>query len=305
MENVIEEKSYVYQPTDEDGRPIGGKQVIKYTSQDELVDKLRTQNTLLIRKLRTETKKSRLGIGTIEEDQISDTAQRFSGPIEFNPRDLSTDELYDISRRLSDPTTASAAASELVEARLGAPLDQIGKTLQSVQQDNINLRAKIEANAFVSENPDYYKCQENFEAIASWIVRYDLAPVKDNYQKAYDTLKGQGLLIEGAAIVPEVVVPVVVAPVEPVVVAPVVVPPVVQGIPTGLTRENTSDAGSTVRTGSDITFEVTVGGQKRTLTGLAAINAMPSEEYGRRLKSDKNFGKQVQQLEDAARKPRG
>jgi len=298
------EKTYTYQPTDEEGRPIGGKQVIKYTTQDELVDKLRTQNTLLIRKLRQETKKGRLGIG--EDEVVPKNAQRFSDPLEFNPRELTQDERYDISRRLLDPTTSAEAASALVEAQLGAPLSQIGRTMQTIQQDNISLRAKVEANAFVAENPDYYKCQENFEALASWIVRYNLAPVKDNFQKAYDTLKAQGILIEGAALPPEPVAPVepVVVPVEPVVVEPVPVVPVVR-IPTGLTREEASDSGVLVKTGSDITYELTVGGQKRVLTGLAAINAMPGEEYKRRLLTDREFGKKVEKLETEARKPRG
>ncbi len=312
---MSEVQTYTYQPTDEEGRPIGGKQVIKYTTQEELVDQLRTQNTLLIRKLRQETKKSRLGLGPDDNDQIAENAQRFSSPLEFNPRELSDDERYDISRRLMDPTTSADAASALVEARLGAPLDQIGKTMQSIQQDNINLRAKVEANAFVAENPEYYKCSENFEALASWIVRYELAPVKDNFQKAYDTLKAQGILINGPADVAPVLAPVVpvVEPVIPPVIPPVV-PPAVARIPSGLTREEASDSGSVVKPGSDITYsyEVVLGGTKDspikksvTLTGLAAINAMPSEEYGRRLRTDREFGKKVAQLEAEARKPRG
>jgi hypothetical protein len=289
----VEVKSYTYQPTDEENRPIGGVQVIKYTTQEELVDKLRTQNTLLIRKLRQETKKGRLGIG--EDDVIPESAPRFNSPLEFNPRDLSDDERYDISRRLLDPTTAADAASALVEARLGAPLDQIGKTMQEIQRDNLSLRAKVEANAFVAENPDYYKCPENFEALASWIVRYNLAPVKDNFQKAYDTLKAMGnVLIDGPAA--PVVIP------EPVV-EPVPVP--VVRVPSGLTREEASDSGVLVRTGSDITYELVVGGQKHVLSGLAAINAMPGEEYKRRLLTDKEFGKKVEKLESEARKPRG
>ena len=67
---VVEERTHIYQPTDEQGRPIGGKQVIKYTTQDELVNKLQEQNVLIfLRKLREETRKNRLG--------ISDDAQGF------------------------------------------------------------------------------------------------------------------------------------------------------------------------------------------------------------------------------------
>lgn len=304
MENIIEtveqpvEQIYRYQPTDENGNRIGGEQVIKYTTQDELVTKLREQNTLLIRKLRQETKNNRLGVHT--DEVLPEGIQKFNNPLEFTPRDLSDDERYDISRRLLDPTTASDAASALIEARLGAPLDRIGQTLQSVQQDNISLRAKVEANSFVAENPDYYKCKENFESITSWIVRYNLAPVKDNFQKAYDTLKAQGVLIDGPGvieIIPPAVIPPVVEQVIPVVPEQVRVP----GLSTGLTRESASDSGIQVKTGSDITYQI----GSTTLTGLAAINAMPGEEYKRRLLGDKEFAKKVEKLESEARKPRG
>ena len=46
------ELRYEYQPTDEHGRPLGGKQVIKYTTPDELASKLVGQNTQLVRRLR-------------------------------------------------------------------------------------------------------------------------------------------------------------------------------------------------------------------------------------------------------------
>ena len=54
------------------------------------------------------------------------------------------------------------------------------------------------------DNPDYVKCQSNFEAITSWMVRYDLAPVRENFQLAYDKLKAAGnILILSYADVPE------------------------------------------------------------------------------------------------------
>ena len=301
---VTEEKIYRYQPTDETGRPIGGAQVIKYTTAEELADKLRDQNVLLVRKLREQTRKVRLGV--VEEEEISDDTQRFNGPVEFNPRELTEEQRYDISRRLLDPTTAADAAAELVEARLGAPLESIGATLRTVQQDNIALRANAEAHAFTAENPDYYKCPENQEAITSWMLRYNLAPVKANFQKAYDTLKLQGILVEGGIPVP----PVAELPVE--VAVPVVENEVIReelpaqpvqpyrGVPSGLNRENASDAGTPLQPGGEITYVL----NGRTLTGLAAVAAMPGDEYKKRLLTDREFSKKVDRLESEARKPR-
>ncbi len=293
-ETVLEEKIYEYQPTDESGRAIGGKQVIKYTTNEELADKLREQNVLLIRKLREQTRKVRLGI--VETEDIPEDAQRYDGPVEFNPRDLTDEERYEIARDLVDPTKSFDAASRLVEARIGAPLETLGHTLQSIQQDNINLRAKIEANAFVADNPDYYKCNENFEAITSWMVRYNLAPIRANYQKAYDTLKAQGLLVLGSAPVAQEIAVVETPLVE---VTPKTEP--VPVIPFSLNRENTSDIGTPIAPGSDITYKTPDG---KTLTGLAAVSAMPSDEYRRRLVTDKEFGKKVDKLEAEARKAR-
>jgi hypothetical protein len=312
MSETVElvEKKYEYQPTDEQGRAIGGKQVIKYTTHEELAAKLQEQNVLLIRKLREQTKKVRLGIE--EREDISENAQKDYSIVEFTPRQLTNEENYALSLKLQDPTTASQAAQEIMEAQLGSSFSDLGTTLRNIQIDNSNLRATIESNAFMAENPEYYKCQENGEAITSWVSRYNLAPVRANFQRAYETLRAQGLLINGPA---QVTVQPIVPVVEPVVETIVEEIPVSQTlpndgptvqtvqrrVPTGLTRDMASDAGTPPKAdGSDITY--VVNGQ--TYTGLAAINMMPGEEYKRRLLNVKGFGKAVDALE-ATRKVRG
>lgn len=312
VQDQLEVKEYTYQPTDDEGRPIGGKQVIKYTTQEELADKLREQNVLLIRKLRQETRKVRLGIQDL--DELPEDTVKFKGFTQFTPRELTDEERYELAHQLQDPTTAFDAVNTIVEARLGAPLDGIGTKMSELETDNLALRAKIEANAFNNDNPDYYKCQENFEAITSWMIRYDLAPIKANFQKAYDTLKAQGVLILGPSQLPPAQEPEpVVEQQETVVETPVQVreelpvqqtPPVYPRVATGLNNENSSSVGPIPTPGSDIVYEVVVNGQKRTLTGLQAVKAMPSDEYKRRLLSDREFGKKVDQLEQQARKPR-
>ena len=305
----LEEKEYRYQPTDEENRPIGGIQVIKYKTHEELAEKLREQNVLLIRKLRQETKKVRLGI--VESEEMAEGTQTFRGFTKFEPRTLSDDERYTLAQQLQDPATAFQAVNTIVEAQVGAPLDGLGTHINTLEQDNLSLRAKVEANAFVADNPDYYKCQENFEAITSWMVRYNLTPIKANYQKAYDTLKAGNLLILGPGIVNKVEpVAEIVTEVVPISEVPPQVqePPVQQQYPrvaTGLNNDNSSSIGPVGPSGSDIVYEVPgPNGTKRTLTGLAAIQAMPGEEYKRRLITDKEFGKKVDRLEAEARKPR-
>jgi hypothetical protein len=313
----LPELRYTYQPTDEEGRPIGGKQVIKYKTPDELADKLADQNTQLIRKLRSETRKNRLGI--IEGDEIPNESPRFVEPISFKPTELTSDQKIQISRDLLDPEKAGEATDALVAARFGASPEKVIKTLADVQNTNIRILAKIESDAFVAANPDYVKCQSNFEAITSWMVRYDLAPVRENFQLAYDKLKEAGnvLILSYADVpeeerVPQPVTPVVVASPEPVVVPPVVVPPVVveeapvvAAIPSGFTRNN-SDGAAPVKPASDeLIYEVEVkGGTTRKYTGLAAINAMPADVYKRWILSDPKHAVLEQQLmaEAAARR---
>jgi hypothetical protein len=321
----LPEQRYEFQPVDDEGRPIGGRQVIKYRTNDELRDQLVNQNTLLIRKLRKETRNNRLGISA--KDEIPEDAPKYTGPIEFKPRVIGDDERYDISRRLLDPSTAMDATAQLLEAQLGAPLSTLGQTLSDIQTENLKLRARVEVNAFMQDNPDYYKCGENFEAITSWMLRYDLAPVKANFQKAYDTLKSVGALVEGprVEIQAPVQAPQTVQALQPVVeeierqeipVEPVAAPPVtpVVRVPSGLTRDNSSEIGPVQAPGSDIVYEATfggeikkvngvetvVGGQKRVFTGAAAIDAMPGEEYKRRLLHEPGFAKKVQALDEAA-----
>ena len=294
-EPELEEKRYTYQPTDEDGRPIGNQQVIKYKTEEELRNKFQEQNVLLIRKLRQETRKNRLGI--VDQDELPENVRKFSGPVEFNPRELTEEERFEISRKLMDPTTAAEATAQLFEAGIGAPLEQVGSTLRDLQQDNIVMRARLEANAFKADNPDYYVCKENFEAICGWMVKNELEPVRENYQLAYDTLKAQGVLVIGPGRVEPVSIPSAPEPVENI---PAPQPVPVHRVPTGLTRDISSNVGTPVPVGSEITY--TVNGQ--TLTGWAAIQAMPGEEYGRRLLRDKNFARLVDKLEQERRKPR-
>lgn len=314
------ELRYEYQPTDELGRPLGAKQVIKYANHEELATKLTEQNTLLIRKLREETRKNRLGV--LDNDTIPDDAPRYEEPFNFQPRTLTLEERIRISHDLLDPEKFDEASDNLLEAKLGAKPEQFGKKVASLEADVHRFRAKSECDAFVADNPSYVKCQENFEAITNWMMRYGLAPVKSNFQRAYDKLRTDKVMVEHYDEVADPA-PVIPAQVEtqpvteelpvPVEVATVVAPqvevqkPVPARIPTGLNRNTSDEVGATRPAGDDIVYEVLVNGQKRRFTGLAAINAMPADEYKRRVISDPTFAKKEAQLEREAaerRRPR-
>lgn len=328
---VLEEKIYTFQPTDENGRPVGGAQVIKYRTPEELTFKLTEQNTLLIRKLREQTKKARLG--QLDVDTIDDAAPRFQNPVEFKPRQLSYEDRVKLSQDLLDPEHFDSAVNTIFEASTGIEAKSLNEVITGLQTDNAQIKAQREVDKFIRRNPDYIVCPENFEAITNWMVRYDLAPVETNFQKAYDTLRAADVLVTSVEVIPTPTYTLpepVAAPVEapsveedhireelPAVVpevnqTPAVVTPPVVRVPSGISRANSSDAGTTRSHGDEIVYEFVQKdskgiqiGEKRVFKGLAAINAMPSDEYKHRLLSDKTFGPRVMKLEEeAARKRR-
>lgn len=318
---------FEYQPTDGDGRPLGGKQVIKYTDPAELPFKLVEQNTLLLRKLREETRKNRLGIS--EQDTIAEDAPRFQQPVEFKPRELSNEDRAQLSRDILDPENFDKAVATVFEASTGISAADLRSTLTTLQMDALNSKAQREVDKFITRNPEYIKCPENSEAITNWMSRYDLAPVAENFQKGYETLKAAGVLVTSLDIIPQsTYTPPVAAPVvEPIVeeeipareeipvenqVVPVTPPveekPVVSRVPIALNRTNSSDGGGAPRSVADeIVYEFIQKdgqgrqvGDKRIFKGQAAINAMPSEEYKRRLLHEKGFAAKVEKLNQEA-----
>lgn len=321
----LQEKLFEYQPTDDDGRPLGGRQVIKYTDPAELPFKLAEQNTLLLRKLRQETRKNRLGIS--EQDAISEDAPRYKQPISFKPRELTGEERYQLARDLTDPDTFDKAQNTLFEAATGIAVNDLRDTLVSLQSDNLAIKAEREADRFMTRNPAYVKCPENSEAITGWMSRYGLAPVAENFQKAYETLLATGVLVTSLEVVqqPSYTPPPVIAPtpepiaepareeipVENQTVPPVVERPVVSRVPTGLSKNNSSGAGTPRPIGDEIIYEYIQRdkegrqvGATRVFKGHAAINAMPSEEYKRRLLHEKGFAAKVEKLNEESQKRR-
>lgn len=306
---VQPELHYTYQPTDGEGRNMGGPQVIKYKTQEELVTKLQEQNVLILRKLREETRKNRLGI--VEPEQIEETAPRFASPVEFKKGSLTADQRIQMSRNILDPERFEEVADSLFEYAMGAKPEVVRNLMGDLQQKALNDKAKVEADAFVATTPEYVKCDSNFESITSWMVRYGLDPVRRNFRTAFDTLNAAGVLIvnppavvEQPVAVPEPVVAPVSVPVTPVQPPSATVP----GLSSGLNRgQGVADAGPQRSAGDDIVYEVRdrAGNVVRKLTGLAAVNTMPGEEMKKRMRNPA-FARAVDKIlaEDAAKNNR-
>ena len=283
VENIIETKEFVYeyQPKDKFDRPVGGKQIFKGATIQEVLDKVAEANKNLVQLNRDLTRKIRLG--EFEKDNLPNDVAKVKTNL-LSPRELTLEEKAKFARDILDPEKFDEVNSRLIEAQLGAKPEEIRNRINNQEQRLSDIEARQEAEAFAYANADYYVCLENFQTITSWMVKNNLSPVRENFQLAYDTLKKEGLMIEA----PRVEAPIPPAPVTPVApVAPVETreplpqPTPARPAPSGLTRESTSEVGSPVRV-SKLT--------------IRDIERMPSDEYKKKLLTDKNFAKEVDEL---------
>jgi len=289
------EKEYRFQPKDESGRKIGGEQVIKYRTQDELVQKLTEQNINIHRALREQTKKQRLGI--VDAESIPEEAPKFNLPLDFSPRQLTPDERVKLSRDLLDPEMSEEATNTLFEAALGRKPQVLMKEFSSLSADVLSLRAKIESDAFMEGTPDYYPCRENFDAITGWMVKNDLAPVRQNFGLAFDTLKELGIMIGAPA---ETLAPVVPLEMEEVIhEEPIVEVPVREKIPEAVIP-TVPVAPRVTPPPTGLKGNDTVPLAPKPKYTLADINKMSGEDYKKRLLHEKGFPEIVEKLEQEA-----
>ena len=308
----LPEQRYEWQPTDEDGHPIGNKQVIKFRTDQEKFDKMIEQNTLILRKLREQTRKIRLGIP--DDDTISEEVPTIPKGKTLSSRKLTADEKYQMARDMQDPDKIEDALDRWAQARYGvAPEDQVD-AFNTLQNQMTEAEIEREAITFINSTPEYYGCATNFNILAGWMAKHNLQAKAENWKLAFEKNKDIMLGPSSTPITPPVVAgrePFIDGPTP--VEAPVVVPPVeepqeFQRITTALTRDNTSDVGTVRTVGSDIVYVIAgrttsdKHGNKvkispdRTVYGQEAIDVMPGDEYKHRLLHEPGFRKKVEEL---------
>jgi hypothetical protein len=299
----LPELRYEYQPKDTLGRPLGGKQVIKYHTPDELADKLRDQNIELVRKLREISSKHSDDIDV----QLPNDAQRFTSMAEFAPRELSAEERFNLSQDLNDPSKSVEAMDTLLEARLGMKLDKVRDTLNGQQLIVLQLMAKSNYDTFEKNTPEFYPCAENRKVLTDWMFKKRLNPTVEMFNLAYQTLKGAGLLLD-SPIVREVTS----APATPVSTVTPTAAPAVSTEPnppqvpvaneSRITPAEQPQAKRPVRVpsglNSNVSSDASTFGVTATLT-LEDIEKMPSDVYKKNLRNPA-FAKLVNDLERQA-----
>lgn len=290
-----QEQRYEYQPEDENGRPMGGRQVILYTTEDELRQKLVKQNVEILRKLREVTRKQKLGI---TDDAVPEGTELavFDAP---KPRTLSAEERFQLSQDINDPEKSIDAINTILEASVGYTAEQMRQQFDDARLAKLQNQAFVNYKVFEQSATDFYPNADNAKLLTDWMFSKKLAPTVKNYELAFSTLNGAGLL-QPAPTVREVTpapapAPVVAAPApstEPKPVVPVVeesriapvTPPQQQRqpvrVPSGLNNSTSSDSGP-ASVGTSLT--------------IAEFDAMPSDVLKQKLK-DPAFAKMVNEL---------
>lgn len=299
------EEIYEYQPTDDNGLPIGGIQRIKYTGKDDLIAKLAKNHSESIKGMRKLSRNVRLGI--VDEQPVAEEIP------ETAPKYTAEDEVVRFTEA-DFPGLAPETAKKKAEA------------LNRNQDETIQNRALLEANAFTAAEPRYVRSNDNMQELLTWMVKRNLKPVRANFQLAFDSLVAKGILLLPPMKREEATVPVVApvangseisapAPAVSRITEPVVAQPKrpVAGVGTGLTDSNTSNVEPITRDPlvENFILEVPVmdekgkaTGQVKVYKGLEALDKMPSDEYKRRYNANPTqFIKQVDAVE-ATRKRR-
>jgi hypothetical protein len=302
----LPEKRYEYFLKDDQGRPMGGKQVIVYRTDDEFRDKLIKNQENAVRQLRKVTREKELGA----EEPEADDAEKFQKRIEFKPRTLSADENFQLAQKLTNPETAAEARDLLVESAFGAKPCEVADMLNETSEFIIQQRAVENYFNFVNSGTDYYDSPANRSTITSWMMKKKYAPTVANFNIAFQRLTQAGLLEvtpevhqenvskwPPAAVVPPV--PAVPVEQEPNPQVPATTPPGLateqpqakrhSHVPSGLNPSVASSTGESPVSGPNVT--------------LADIDKLPADVYKAKMK-DPVFRKLVDQLEEDAAKKR-
>jgi hypothetical protein len=288
------EQIFSWQPEDEHGRPMGGRQVIKYRTQEEKDAKLIKANNEILRQLRKVTRENRLGIKT--EENIPADAQRLDSFVELKPKELNAEERFNLVQKLNNPETFSEGRDQLLESAIGVSPAKLAEMFNDQQIRNMQILAKQNFDIFTRDAGDFYVCAENAQTLTDWMFKNKLAPTVQNFQIANATLRAAGLLLDAPVMrqepVPTVVVPVEEVKAQPQVEPPSRIAPVEQPqqkrhsqVPSGLNERVSSAAGQPPADGNSLT--------------LAGIEKMSADQYKQAMKNPQ-FVKMVEKLQSEA-----
>jgi hypothetical protein len=170
-----------YQPTDEQGNPIGNKTVIKGTSWEEIAKKQIDVNNSVTRAYH------RLKTATPTKPKEK-----------FQPKQLTADEEFQAGIELNDPAKARKAIRKLVDAEFGLTERQ-----EELDRNAAIMRHDLAAAAFLRAHArDYFICQANNDLIEGYLTENGLDYTPENYEIAF-AMCGDRLAQSPTVTVPE------------------------------------------------------------------------------------------------------
>ena len=177
----LPEKVHEYQPTDKDGRPIGGLQRFKYRTSEELIDKLTQSNMHGRRKWQELSEEKILNSVEVPADA---TVQ---GELAMRPV-LTAEERAAWEEKKQDIATAAQAQYMLDR-------NDDRQVTNNLVRQNFENSVLLALESFKNRNRDYVPSKDNAMKVVGYVSRRGLDPTDvRNYQKAYDVLRESGLI---------------------------------------------------------------------------------------------------------------
>jgi len=159
-----------------DGSPV---QNFYGDTQQDVIQKLVEAQANATRKIREQKR-------LIKTNPQVDPVQK---PVEFRAKQLSADDLYRLSMEIAEPTKASQAIRQLIEAELGAPLEAVRSTLQRVTDNDLRAQAKQAADDFLRSHKDYNPTPANEAALLEYLSSHNMGMTAQNLAIAYEDLQ--------------------------------------------------------------------------------------------------------------------
>ena len=177
----LPEKIHEYQPTDKDGKPIGGLQRFKYRTSEELIAKLTQSNMHGRRKWQELSEEKILNGVEIPADAT------VAGQLAMRPL-LTDEERSDWEVKAQDVATAA-------QSRYMLDRDDDRRATNDLIRQNFENSVLLALESFKNRNRDYVPSKENATKVVGYVSRRGLDPTDvRNYQKAYDVLRESGLI---------------------------------------------------------------------------------------------------------------
>lgn len=166
----------------EDGTLVGGEQVVRAETQDELMDKAAENYNQLWRHSREEKLKREMAAPAPEGAKTA--------PPTFipKPRPLTAEERMRFTRDIVNPATADEALDLAIEAKLGAKSAEISQSLARNDKNASAIRAAQESTLWAEAHPEVIFSANNRRDLATWIAKHNLEFTVENYDLALQTL---------------------------------------------------------------------------------------------------------------------